>query len=244
MKTRTHSRQQAGFSLIEIMVAMVIGMVAVIIMTQILMQSEGAKRNTTSGDDAQINASIALSNLERDIRMSGFGLNAYNLLGCTLTLRPSNESANTSALTIAPATINPATALVPAGDANTDTLLVMYGNGSSPAEGDAVISASGTSYKVTTSTSFTTGDKVLTLTLPRTTNCAVTTDSVTNVPGDGSISVATGLSGIKTGDIVYNLGAQPIIRAYAVRQGNLTVCDYNVYDCGKTSYTSTLNSNV
>lgn len=238
--------RQTGFSLIEIMVGLVIGMVGVIILSQVMLQSEDTKRNTTSGDDAQINASIALSSLERDIRMSGFGLNSYNLLGCAWTFTPSNESsALTNALAIAPVVINPSTSLVPAGDANTDTLLVMYGTGNSPAEGDAVVAASSsTSYKVTTPTSFTTGDKTIALALPRTTDCAVSTDRVTNVPSDGTISVATGLSGIKTGDIVYNLGAQPIVRAYAIRNGNLTVCDYTAYNCGKSSYVSTLNSSV
>ncbi len=246
MKPTMLSRQQRGFSLIEIMVALVIGMVAVVIMAQVLMQSEGSKRNTTSGGDAQINASIALSGLERDIRMSGFGLNSYKLLGCSLTFRPSNESANlSSALTIAPAVINPSTALIPAGDANTDTLLVMYGNSSSPAEGDAVIAASSnTSYKMTTPTSFTTGDKIITLAIPRATNCGLSFDTVANVPTDGSISATTGLGGIKTGDIIYNMGARPVIRAYAIRQGNLTVCDYTAYNCGKASYATTLNSDV
>ena len=122
--------RQTGFSLIEIMVGLVIGMVGVIILSQVMLQSEDTKRNTTSGDDAQINASIALSSLERDIRMSGFGLNSYNLLGCAWTFTPSNESsALTNALAIAPVVINPSTSLVPAGDANTDTLLVMYGKG-------------------------------------------------------------------------------------------------------------------
>ena len=53
--------RQTGFSLIEIMVGLVIGMVGVIILSQVMLQSEDTKRNTTSGDDAQINASIALS---------------------------------------------------------------------------------------------------------------------------------------------------------------------------------------
>ncbi|TDS83240.1 PilW family protein [Comamonas sp. JUb58] len=246
MTTSLSRSRQAGFSLIEIMVAVVIGMVGVIIMTQVLMQSDSARRNTTSGDDAQINASIALSGIERDIRMSGYGLNSLNLLGCSWTFTPSSESsALTSALSIGPVVINPATSLVPAGDANTDTLLVMYGTSNSPAEGDALIAASAsTTFKMTTAPSFATNDRTIALPLPRTASCSVRTDRVTNVPGDGTISVANGLSGIKAGDVLYNLGAKPIVRAYAVRNGNLTVCDYTVYNCSKTSYTSTLNSDV
>ena len=121
----------------------------------------------------------------------------------------------------------------------------MYGNSSSPAEGDAVVSASsGTSYKATAPTSFILGDKVATLAMPRATSCSLSLDSIANVPGDGTVSLTTGLSGLKTGDIVYNFGAQPIVRAYAVRQGNLTMCDYTAYNCGKASYATTLNSDV
>ena len=246
MTTSLSRSRQAGFSLIEIMVAVVIGMIGVIIMTQVLMQSDSARRNTTSGDDAQINASIALSGLERDIRMSGYGLNSLNLLGCTWTFTPSNEtSVLTTGLSIGPVVINPGTNLVPAGDANTDTLLVMYGSSNSPGEGDALIAASSsTSYKMTTAPSFAENDRTIAVSLPRTATCAVKTDRVTNVPGDGTIAVAAGVSGIKAGDVIYNLGARPVVRAYAVRNGNLTVCDYTAYNCSKTSYTSTLNSDV
>jgi type IV pilus assembly protein PilW len=34
---------------------------------------------------------------------------------------------------------------------------------------------------------------------------------------------------------LYNLGATPKVLAYAVRDGNLTVCDYRLNDCSKTT---------
>ena len=227
MKSRTftllRSRTQRGFSLIEIMVGLAIGLVAVIIMMQAFAFSDSSKRITSGGDDAQINGGIALSGLERDIRMAGFGLNAFKLIGCTLNYTPTNEgSALTNALQIAPIIINPSTDFIPAGDANTDTLLVMYSNTNSTAEGDALISASSTAYRVTTPTSFVTGDKILPLPIPRPTTCTLTVDSVANVDSP-NISVATGTT-LKAGDIIFNIGNAPIIRAYAIRNGNLTMC--------------------
>ena len=46
---------QHGFSLIEIMVGVVIGMIAVLVIYQVFAAAEGIKRNTTSAGDAQQN---------------------------------------------------------------------------------------------------------------------------------------------------------------------------------------------
>ena len=42
------------------MVGLLIGMLAVILIMQVFANSEGSKRTTTGGDDAQINGSIVL----------------------------------------------------------------------------------------------------------------------------------------------------------------------------------------
>ena len=52
-----------GFTLVELMVAMVIGLVTTLVITQVLAFSEGQKRTTTSGSDAQVNGSLALYTL-------------------------------------------------------------------------------------------------------------------------------------------------------------------------------------
>ena len=53
-------RMDNGFSLVEILVGMVIGLFGIIIITQIFALAEGQKRTTTSGSDAQTNGNIAL----------------------------------------------------------------------------------------------------------------------------------------------------------------------------------------
>ena len=50
---------QHGFSLIEIMVGVVIGMIAVLVIYQVFAAAEGIKRNTTSAGDAQQNGLLA-----------------------------------------------------------------------------------------------------------------------------------------------------------------------------------------
>jgi type IV pilus assembly protein PilW len=65
---------QRGFTLIELMVAVVLGMVTVAIIAQVFAVSEEKKRTTTTGADAQINGTLALYSVQRDVEMAGYGL--------------------------------------------------------------------------------------------------------------------------------------------------------------------------
>lgn len=67
-------RREAGVSLVELMVALVIGLVAALVIQQVMSVFEGVKRTSTSGADAQVNGAVALITLERDIRQAGYGL--------------------------------------------------------------------------------------------------------------------------------------------------------------------------
>ena len=53
--TRPHHSRHSGFGLVEIMVALVIGMLAAIVMMQVFALSEERKRTTTNGADIQSN---------------------------------------------------------------------------------------------------------------------------------------------------------------------------------------------
>ena len=75
---RSPHRPAAGFSLVEIMVGMVIGMLGLIIMMQVFSLSESQKRTTTGGGDAHSNGAIALFGLQRDLRQAGFGVSDPN----------------------------------------------------------------------------------------------------------------------------------------------------------------------
>ncbi|MDP1658988.1 MAG: PilW family protein [Methylotenera sp.] len=68
------SFHQAGFSLVEILVGLVIGLLATLVIMQVFSVFEGQKRSTSSSADAQTNGSIALYNMQRDMQMAGFGL--------------------------------------------------------------------------------------------------------------------------------------------------------------------------
>jgi len=74
-----HSR---GFSLIELLVGMAIGLITVVVILQVLGIAEGFKRTTTTGSDAQTNGIMALRTLESEVRMAGYGLTRAGSLAC------------------------------------------------------------------------------------------------------------------------------------------------------------------
>lgn len=228
-------RRPSGFSLIELMVAMVIGMAAVIVMMQMLLNSDTAKRVTVSGNDAQITGTIALFNLERDIRTAGYGITAPQILGCTLHFAPTEDAKDTVTLTLGPVLLNPGNDVIPAGDAASDTLLVISGSAEESPEGDPLVATTTEdTYTVTTPSAFRRGDQVVAQTLARPTPCALTLSTVTAV-GGSALGVQGGVSGMPTGSVVFNL-RRLVARAYAVRDGRLTVCDYARFHCGKAGH--------
>ena len=226
MSPSFHYRRASGFGLIEIMVSLVIGMFGIIIMMQLFALAEGQKRDTTGGDDAGNNGAIALYELQRDIQQGGYGASDVKLIGCDLMLR---TGVTLSAM--APVTINPAA--IPAGDANTDTLLVVYGDSNGSPQGDGITSQPATAtYAVQTPTSFAANDRIVAVPQNRPATCSLILDQVTGVTGS-NVSVVTGAAGMTNGTL-YNLGQAPTVLAYAIRGGDLTVCDYSAVDCSLT----------
>jgi type IV pilus assembly protein PilW len=65
---------QAGFTLIEILVGLVIGLIATLVIVQTFTAFEGRKRVTTGAADAQTSGSIALYNIEREVQSAGYGI--------------------------------------------------------------------------------------------------------------------------------------------------------------------------
>src|SRR5690606_13432384 len=65
---------QKGVTLVELMVALVIGSIATLVIQQVMAVFEGQKRTSTGGSDAQVNGGVALFSIERDVRQAGYGL--------------------------------------------------------------------------------------------------------------------------------------------------------------------------
>lgn len=114
------SRTQSGFSLVEIMVALVIGLLVTLVIMQVFSVFEAQKRSTMGTADAQTNGNIALYNLQRDVQLAGFGAPVFmetnNPLSCT-------------SFTPAGGSVSPV--IITDGGAGSDEITVRYGSSSS-----------------------------------------------------------------------------------------------------------------
>lgn len=73
-------RREHGISLVELMIGMTIGMIALLVMVQTFSVSSGHKDNTVSGADATTAGHIALTLIERDLLNAGSG---FAITKCT-----------------------------------------------------------------------------------------------------------------------------------------------------------------
>ncbi|MBI3382537.1 MAG: PilW family protein [Aquabacterium sp.] len=244
MQAPSYTTTQRGFSLVEIMVGLVIGMATVVIMLQMLSNSDATKRKAAGGNDAQMNGTLALYTLEREIRASGYGINDQRLLGCDLTYKTSTDGA-TVTVPLQPTTVlTTGSVHAPAVDAKTDALLVIYSNNQGSADGDKLLSnSSAGSYQVSTPSTYNINDVIIAQNSARPSPCALTTDKVLNINGS-TLTVNPGVMGMLANSVIYNMGGTPVINVYAIRNGNLTVCDYTAWDCSKASYANPVDSNV
>jgi type IV pilus assembly protein PilW len=113
-------RAQRGFTLIELMVSLLLGLVSVLVITQVLFESEGRRRTVSMGGDAQTNGAMSLYTLQRDIQMSGYGLTASpDALGCDVKAKFGTFAA--FSFTLAPVVIEDGAAGAP------DSITVLRG---------------------------------------------------------------------------------------------------------------------
>jgi len=138
-------RRQSGMTLVELLVAMAIGVGVVLAVASLLVAGENHKRTTTSTNDADQTGAYAFNAIDKLVRGAGSGIaqSAYStgpgLLGCKLhvasilpraTAFPSPFTGflggAASTLSVAPVVIGPAQSL----DGVSDVLMVMSGSGS------------------------------------------------------------------------------------------------------------------
>ena len=134
MRRKPDPIRSLGFTLVEIMIALLIGVIGIVVMMQTFAVSEGFKRTATSGTDAQINGGVAMYMIQRELRMAGYAMNELMIQGCTSVRVWNNPGGFAIDMPLVPFYINPP--LVPAGDANTDVILIAYGNSASAVAGN------------------------------------------------------------------------------------------------------------
>jgi type IV pilus assembly protein PilW len=133
---------QTGFTLMELMVGMTIGMIATIIIVQVMSVFEAQKRTTTGSADAQTNGGIALYSIAREVQMAGYPMfpGVDTALSCTTI-----TYGGTGITNIAPAIITDGTSS--AGVNASDSITIRYG--STPTTGAAAGAAPGVQTPIT-----------------------------------------------------------------------------------------------
>ena len=87
-------RRHAGFSLVEILVGVLIGMIGMVVIFQVLAVAEGQKRNTTGGAEAQSSGALGLLSLQQDAQLAGYGIGVTGAdpIGCSVATRDATRS--------------------------------------------------------------------------------------------------------------------------------------------------------
>ncbi len=114
---------QGGLTLMEIMVGLAIGMLATLVIMQVISVFETQKRVTTGTADAQTNGGIALYNIGREMQIAGFPLLPVtnSPLECTMLTFGATGIGG-----ISPVTITDGVAA--SGVSASDTITLRYGN--------------------------------------------------------------------------------------------------------------------
>jgi type IV pilus assembly protein PilW len=98
-------------TLVELMVALVLGLVTTYFISQVFAVAEGQKRTATFGSDAQVNGAVALDTLRRHVMSAGYGVvSAPSALGCPITGHYGSGGGSAApSMTLAPLVITPGT---------------------------------------------------------------------------------------------------------------------------------------
>lgn len=223
-------RRHAGFTLIELMVGVVLGMLTVIIIANVFTNAEGQKRTTTSGSDAQVAGSLALHALQRDVRMAGYGLaGAPAALGCAITAQ--YNSTVVTGLRLVPAEITFGSLAAGAGTSDAIRLLAAARAGAAlPMKLTNAHAQAGASMEVASTLGVGRGDLLV---LAPAEWDGASACSLVQAPTDGSGLTATTIpravaapwnanassflpaAGYPAGSLLFNLGA-PLARTYRI----------------------------
>jgi len=153
-------KDQRGMSLIELMVAVVIGLIGCVVIFQMYSVAEARKRSISSGSDMDIAGRLALMTLERDLQLAGYGYAvaaaptatlAGPALGCSVVAYDSARPAPDFSFPFAPVVITDGAAGAP------DSIAVLKGNSDFLAIGKVVDNGTATTTRVKADTGGRTG---------------------------------------------------------------------------------------
>jgi type IV pilus assembly protein PilW len=232
-------RPSRGVTLIEVLVGIVIGLIGMLVMFQTITIWDARTRVSTSSGDAQIAGSLAMFNLERDLRLAGMGFGDAGTaeLGCVVWSYDNTASAGGSNFNLRPVNIVD-------GDPGgvPDTIEVFYGNSPFFAEAEQFTNATATTLAATVKYGFKRGD--VAIMTDQASNCRllqITDDTIANPNtltfGTGTYSnfydgnpneavrwnsAAASVPAISSGNL-YNMGPTPHDNLWSVNTASATL---------------------
>ena len=236
-------RRASGFTLIEVLVGVAIGIIGVLVMFQMVALFDAQARSTTSGSDAQVSGTMAMFGIERDVKQAGmgFGKADQTVMGCNVTL---NDTLNLPARNFPLYPVN-----IVAGAAGApDEIDILYGNSSFYVESQPFSFSTPTTQTPKRRGGFRNGDLAViagnATGLPSSATCDLVEVTNDALPDGVSLEHATttypsfyatnpvtpryntagGLAGYTSG-FLYNLGPTPQRNLWKVSAGNLTLTE-------------------
>ncbi len=248
MKHIRRFHKQRGLSLVELLVAVVIGLVGILAMTQAYITSDRFNRSTMGEGSAQTGGLIGLYQVERDVRMAGYGIASSSALGCgtidwyydpnySASIQPGSPL---PVLTLAPVTIT-------TNGTNPDVVTIMYSTSAERLLPTSITSFVASSSEVTVDGvyGFNEGDLILLVNSASPVRC--TLGKITQVQtGPQKLQLNPGVSApynppawgsfpgtYASGDQMLNLG-NPVVRSYSINNNKLRVTDALLQVAGAT----------
>jgi type IV pilus assembly protein PilW len=122
------ARRERGFSVIELMVSVVVGLLALMFATRLILSAEQNKQASLGGSESMQNGMLALFSISGDIAQAGFGLNDPIIAGCN-TVFTDDSGYQLATVARGGANVTPlAAAVIESNDAGADRLSLYSGS--------------------------------------------------------------------------------------------------------------------
>ena len=218
-------RGQAGLSLVELLVGVVVGMIGILIIFQTMAVWDKHARTTTSGGDVRTAGVLATYNFERDLKLAGmgFGTADVEVMGCPVATQ------GVPTFDLMPVAIR-------SSASGPDSIDVLYGNSAFFVSTERFTNVSNVSKKMKRRGGFKAGDLAIVAgngASAASANCHLI--QVTDVSDPDGVTLlhaasapyngASGTGAVYSNGTMYNLGPDPRLHHWAVVDGSLVTTD-------------------
>lgn len=134
------SRNHKGFSLVEIMVGLAIGMMTTLVIMQVFSTFQSQQRQTSGNADAQTSGGMAIYMIQRELQLGGYGIPVFDTSNPALLCNTVTDGSTGDPMDISPVSIVDGGA----DPGATDQVIVRYGDAQTGGVNTGSLSFSGT----------------------------------------------------------------------------------------------------